>query len=194
MSKKKKRSKYCKSKNRSKVKLKVARVYEKIKNTRADFLHKLSTELVNTYSFISLEKLASQKMSEQQLGKSINDASWDMFANMISYKAEEAGCEVIFVNPKNTTKECSRCGKLVNKHLWDRIHNCPNCGLVMDRDLNASLNILKRATVGTTGSNACTISQKGNAPLFRKTENAGGNVAMATSMKQEAISLTQNVR
>lgn len=166
--KKKKKTKYCKSKNRKKAKVKVARVYEKVENTRKDFLHKLSTKLVNNYSLIVLEKLAPQEMAEKQLGKSINDASWNMFASMISYKAEEAGSKIIFVNQKNTSKECSRCGELVNKHLWDRIHNCPNCGLVMDRDLNASLNILNRATVGTTGSNAC------------------GNVAMATSMKQES--------
>lgn len=168
LSKKKKRSKYCKAKNRNKAKIKVARQYEKVANTRRDYLHKLSTKFVNNYSLIALEKLKSKEMAEQQFGKSINDAGWGMFANMLSYKAEEAGCEVIFVNPKNTTKECSKCGELVNKHLWDRIHNCPSCGLSIDRDLNASINILKRATSGYGGSNAC------------------GDGAIVPSKKQEA--------
>ena len=78
-----------------------------------------------------------------------------MFANMISYKAEEAGCKVVFVDPKNTTKMCSDCGTLVDKELCERIHNCPQCGLSIDRDLNAAKNILIRATQGHCGSNAC---------------------------------------
>ncbi len=143
------------SKNRKKTKLRVARLHEKISNTRADFLHKTSTSLVNDYSFVALEKLGSQKMSEKNFGKSINDAGWDMFANMVSYKAEEAGCKVVFVDPKNTTKMCSGCGTLVKKELHDRIHNCPKCGLSIDRDLNAAKNVLIKATVGQTGSNAC---------------------------------------
>jgi len=102
-------------------------------------------------------------MAEQQFGKSINDASWNSFTNMLSYKAEEAGCRVVFVNPKNTSKMCSKCGTLVDKSLMDGIHNCPNCGLSIDMDLNASINILKRAlkhsfnraTLGQRESNAC---------------------------------------
>ena len=141
------------SNNRKKAKLKVARFHEKVSNTRADFLHKTSTLLVNGYSLIALEKLASQKMAERNFGKTINDAGWNMFADMISYKAEEAGCKIVFVNPKNTTQECSNCGKIVHKELWERIHSCV-CGLSIDRDLNASINILDKATVGQTGSNA----------------------------------------
>ncbi|MBI3413693.1 MAG: transposase [Candidatus Aenigmarchaeota archaeon] len=74
---------------------------------------------------------------------------------MISYKAEEAGCKVVFVDPKNTTKTCSDCGTLVGKELCERTHNCPQCGLSIDRDLNAAKNILKIATAGQAGSNAC---------------------------------------
>jgi putative transposase len=140
------------SANRKKAKLKVARIYEKVSNTRADFLHKTSTKLVNDYSLIALEKLASKEMSEQNFGKSINDAGWNMFANMISYKAESAGCKVIFVNPKNTTQECSRCHDIVKKDISVQIHDCPFCNLVMDRDLNAARNILIRATAGQVGS------------------------------------------
>ncbi|MBI4176834.1 MAG: IS200/IS605 family element transposase accessory protein TnpB [Candidatus Aenigmarchaeota archaeon] len=143
------------SNNRKKAKLKVARLHEKVSNTRADFLHKTSTRIVNDYSFIALEKLASKEMSKQNLGKSINDAGWNVFANMISYKAEEAGCKIVFVDPKNTTQGCSNCHEIVKKELSDRIHDCPFCGLVIDRDLNAAKNILIRATAGQAGSNAC---------------------------------------
>jgi len=145
-----------KSKNRKKAKLKVARLHEKVSNTRADFLHKLSTRLINDYSLIALEKLAAKGMSNKDfgLGKSINDAGWNMFANMIAYKAEEAGCKVVFVNPKDTTQECSKCHEIVKKDLTERMHNCPFCGISINRDLNAARNILIKATVGTTGSNA----------------------------------------
>jgi len=140
------------STNRKNAKLKVARLHEKVSNARADFLHKLSTQLVRSYSLIALEKLASRNMAEQNFGKSINDAGWNMFANMISYKAESAGCQVVFVDPKNTTQECSRCHDIVKKDISVRIHDCPFCNLVMDRDLNAARNIFIRATAGQVGS------------------------------------------
>jgi len=156
------------SQNRKKAKFKVALIHEKISNTRADFLHKITSKLVNDYSLIGLEKLATQKMSEQNFGKSINDVGWNMFANMLTYKAEEAGCKVVFVDPKNTTQECSNCKNIVKKDLTERMHNCPACGLSIDRDLNAARNILIRATAGHAGSNAC------------------GDEAKVSSMKQEA--------
>jgi len=81
---------------------------------------------------------------------------------MMRYKAEEAGCEVVFVDPRNTTKECSRCGALSEKTLRDRMHNCPSCGYSADRDLNAAKVILKRATVGHTGCNACGVGTFGS--------------------------------
>lgn len=150
LSKKEKRSK-----NSYKARLAVAKIHEKIQNTRADFLHKESTKLVNSYSTIGLEKLQSQNMAEQEYGKQINDAGWGRFANMLSYKAEEAGCRVVFVNPKNTTKRCHVCGNKKDMPLRERIYDCEKCGTVTDRDINAAQNILQRATtVGQTGSNA----------------------------------------
>ena len=143
------------SKNRRKAKRLVAIEYEKLKNTRKDFLHKTTTSLVNSYSTIALEKLASQEMSEQNFGKSINDAGWGMCANMLAYKAESAGCQIVFVDPKNTTQQCSNCHELVKKDLTVRVHDCPFCNLVMDRDLNAAKNILIRATEGHSERNAC---------------------------------------
>jgi len=144
------------SKNRKRTKHKVSLIHEKIANTRAYFLHKKSTQLVNDYSLLALEKLASQEMSEENYGKQINDAGWNMFANILAYKAEGAGCRIVFVNPENTSRMCNGCGNIRNDlTLWDRIYTCPECGLSIDRDLNSAVNILTKATVGQTGSNVC---------------------------------------
>jgi len=143
------------SSNRKKAKKRLAIVHERVRNIRRDFLHKLSRKLVRSHSLIALEDLASQKMAENAHGKSINDAGWNEFISMLSYKAESAGSRVILVNPENTTKECSCCGILTDKELSERQHICPSCGLSMDRDLNAAINILNRATAGIAGSNAC---------------------------------------
>jgi putative transposase len=161
------------SENRKMAKHKVSLIHEKIANTRADFLHKITTCLVSDYSFIASERLASQEMAEQNYGKQINDAGWNMFANMLAYKAEGAGCRIVFVNPENTSQECSNCHEIVKKDLTERMHECPFCGLSMDRDLNAARNILIRATPGQGGSNACNSVKE-------------RDVALATSMKQEA--------
>jgi len=78
------------------------------------------------------------------LAKSVSDAGWGRFVGMIAYKAESAGGRLIQVNPRGTTQMCSRCGETVSKDLSQRTHRCPYCGLVMDRDHNAALNILTR--------------------------------------------------
>ncbi|OIO24127.1 transposase [Candidatus Micrarchaeota archaeon CG_4_10_14_0_2_um_filter_49_7] len=166
LSKKKKESH-----NKKKAKLRVAKFHERVSNTRLDFLHKTANQLLSAYSLIAMEKLASQDMAMQGYGKGINDAGWGMFANMLSYKAENAGCKIVFADPRNTSKECSGCQRLVEKTLWERQRNCPSCGLSIDRDVNAAINILTRAAVGITGSNACEDG------------------AMVPSMKQEAIIL-----
>jgi len=162
------------STNRKRAKLKLARLHEMVASTRVDFLHKISTQLVNDYPIIALEKLASKEMSEENYGKQIRDAGWNMFANFLAYKAEGAGCKVVFVDPEDTSKMCSRCGNIRSDlTLRDRIYTCSECGLSIDRDLNAARNILIRATPGQGGSNAC------NSVMER-------DVAIATSVKQEA--------
>lgn len=149
------------SRNRFKAKVKLARAYEKLGNSRRDFLHKTSYRLVRQYSLISLENLNVKGMVEERFGKQINDAGWGTLAGMLCYKAESAGCKVVFVNPEGTTQQCSRCGSVVPKTLADRVHNCPNCGLILDRDLNAAKNILNKCTVGHTEINACGVAQAG---------------------------------
>lgn len=131
-----------KSRNRKKQRIKVARVHEKIINQRNDFLHKLSRYYVKGYGFIALEKLQINSMVKNKyLSKSIIDASWSKFIQLLQYKAENAGVEVIQIDPKNTTQICSNCGSKVPKKLYNRIHKC-KCGLEIERDYNSALNIL----------------------------------------------------
>jgi len=133
---------------REKAKKVIGKVYRKVNNQRANFLHQESRKLVNRYETLVFEDLDIRQMVEQRpwhaLNRTILDSSWDKFVFCCSYKAANAGGKVIKVNPKNTTKMCSRCGALVEKDLSERIHLCPNCGLKIDRDLNASINILRR--------------------------------------------------
>jgi len=75
--------------------------------------------------------------------KHILDPAWSKLITYTSYKAENAGRKVILFDPKNTSKMCSSCGMLVEKDLSERVHNCPYCGLSINRDLNASINILR---------------------------------------------------
>jgi putative transposase len=86
------------------------------------------------------------------LAPSISDASWSRFVSMLDYKAEKAGGHLIRVDPRNTSQKCSGCGELVPKLLAVRTHACPTCGLNIDRDHNASLNIL-RAGIGAGALN-----------------------------------------
>jgi putative transposase len=133
------------SNNRSKRKFEVAKTYRKVREQRNDFLHKISRSLVDTYDLIVFENLKVKNMlKNHHLAKSISDVSWSKLTNFVSYKAEEAGRRVEFVNPKNTSQECSNCGGIVKKSLAQRVHRCPFCGLVMDRDENAAINILKK--------------------------------------------------
>ena len=134
------------SKKRSKnLKKKLARFHEKVSNQRKDFQHKLSRKIVNEFGYIYVEKLQPKKMVKNSfriLNKYINDAAWTQFFNFLSYKAADAGRMLIKVNPKGTTQWCSACGQIVPKDLSVRVHDCPHCGLVLDRDFNAALNIL----------------------------------------------------
>ena len=121
----------------------VAQVYQRMVNRRKDFAHQLSRSMVNTYDIIDLEKLNTQGMLQDHcLVKSIADAAWHQLVRFTLYKAEEAGRVCVLVDPDGTTQRCSRCGRVVRKSLAVRIHECPFCGLKMDQDENAAINIL----------------------------------------------------
>jgi putative transposase len=122
----------------------VERVHERIANKRYEFVHKVSSSLVNRFGLIAFEDLNIKKMMlNHNLAKSISDVAWNMLVTVTSYKAANAGPMVVLVDPRNTSKMCSRCGILVEKVLSDRIHNCPRCGLSIDRDENAAINIIR---------------------------------------------------
>jgi putative transposase len=128
---------------RAKRRLAVCHIHQRISNCRKDFAHKLSRQLVNEYGIIALEKMNTGGMVQNHcLAKSISDAAWNQFAQYVQYKAENAGRECVLVDPRNTSKKCSRCGTLVEKSLSERVHSCPVCGLKIDRDENAAINIL----------------------------------------------------
>jgi putative transposase len=111
-----------------------------------DYLHKVSREIVNNYSLIAFEDLPLKIMNQNRhLSLSSHDAGFGIFRQMLEYKAEEAGVQTKAVNPYNTSQRCSSCGDIVPKTLAVRVHICPNCGLVIDRDVNAAKNILELA-------------------------------------------------
>jgi len=131
--------------NKRKQKYRLSKLHLKIKNQRNDFLHKVSRSIINNYSFIAIEDLNIKNMQQDNfrvLNRYIGDAGWNQFSNILSYKAEEAGRILVKVDPRNTSKMCSQCGCFVDKKLSDRIHKCPHCNIELDRDYNASLNIL----------------------------------------------------
>jgi len=136
------------SERRSKARLLVAKAHEKVSDQRRDFLHKVANKYIADYGLIFVEDLNIQGMvKNRHLSKSISDSSWGMFFELLAYKAEEAGRQVMKVPAYNTSQICSGCGEKVPKSLAVRIHACPFCGLVMDRDENAARNI---SAVGQT--------------------------------------------
>ncbi|MCF8022201.1 MAG: transposase, partial [Clostridiales bacterium] len=133
------------SRNRAKARVKLARQHEKVRNQRKNFHHKVSSQLVWQYGTIVVEDLYIKNLvKNHNLAKCISDVGWGEFISMLSYKAESAGRVLEKVPPHGTTQECSRCGNTVAKDLSVRTHKCPHCGLVMDRDHNAAINILHR--------------------------------------------------
>ncbi len=121
----------------------VIHISQRIANRRKNFAHQRSRELVNSFGMIIFENLHIQNMLQNHcLAKSISDAAWNQLITYTTYKAENAGRRVVLVDPRNTSKKCSRCGEMVEKPLSARVHSCPVCGLVMDRDQNAAINIL----------------------------------------------------
>ena len=134
------------SRNRQKALRAVQRQQERVANQRSDFLHKLSSKLVRNFDAIVLEDLrVSNMVRNPHLSKSILDSGWSMFRQYLTYKAESAGSRVTFVDPAYTSKTCSSCGAVFQDFdLSTRWVTCA-CGLSLNRDHNAALNVLSRA-------------------------------------------------
>lgn len=168
------------SKNRLRSRYKIAKIHEKISNQRNDFLHKESRKLADEYSNIAVEKLNINNMVKNKyLSKSIADASWNRFLQMLSYKVEETGGKLKEVNPWGTSQYCI-CGNEAPKNLSTRIHKCSKCKIELNRDVMSAM-IIKRlafdtnikTTVGSTES------------------NAWGDVSRETPMNQESLASNQ---
>jgi putative transposase len=130
----------------------MSRLHEWIANQRADYLHKITSRLVAENDLIAIENLTLGFMNRNgHLSLSSHDAGFGLFRQMLEYKAEEAGIQVIAVNPANTTQACSECGSIVPKGLSVRVHQCTDCGLFLDRDINAARNILALALQSPLG-------------------------------------------
>lgn len=145
------------SKRQRKAYRELSSLHEKIGNQRRDFLHKLSKELTDRFSVIAVEDLNVRGLARTRLAKSVHDAGWGILLNMLDYKAASAGGLVVRVDPRYTSQDCSSCGARVKKPLSQRTHACPDCGLVLDRDHNAALNILTRAGTPPSGANVASL-------------------------------------
>ncbi len=167
------------SKGRQRAQLRLARLQEHIHDQRTDFLHKLSTGIIQKHPTVAVEDLSIFSLGRSSFSKAVHDASWGRFLKMLDYKASRAGGRVLRVDPRGTTQECSKCRSAVRKTLKDRLHQCWKCGFEADRDLNAALNILQRAlgTAGTAGNNA-------------SGDDASTRQGHASSMNEEAAHMT----
>ena len=133
------------SKNRSKQRIKVANLHEKVANQRKDFLHKQSRQIVNAYDCVCIENLDMKAMSQSlNFGKSVTDDGWGMFVTFLKYKLEETGKRLVKVNKFFASSQiCNVCGykNTATKNLSIRAWDCPECGAHHDRDINAAINI-----------------------------------------------------
>lgn len=159
-------SRKTKGSNRYKrQRIKVAKIHEKITNSRVDFQHKLSSKLVDEFDLISLETLRVRNMiKNHKLAYSISDSSWSSFVSMLEYKAQWYGKKVSKIDTfYPSSKTCSSCDYIVDRlPLSVRKWKCPNCSSEHDRDINAAKNILRQG-LNVYSSERCLINVEGKA-------------------------------
>ena len=132
----------------------VAAIQRKAARIRRDHHFKTALDVVRRYGLIAVEDLNVAGLARTHLAKSATDAGWGQFIDTLRFKAESAGRAFVVVDPRGTSQVCSGCGcePAERKTLAVRIHNCPDCGLVLDRDVNAARNILTRGRAALAAS------------------------------------------
>lgn len=189
------------SRNREKQKARLQSVYRRVRDSRRDFLHKTTHHLVKSYGGFAVESLnISGMLKNHHLAKSISDAGWGEFGRQLTYKSEWNGNVLVEIGTFfSSSKTCSDCGA-INQRLMlsDREWVCAECGVVHDRDLNASMNIeaegirllecqCAATTVGLTGSNAC--GEEGSGQRYTSGETGlveTGKVPLASGQSARA--------
>jgi len=181
------------SRNHARAALRLARLHRRVRHIRRDFLHKVTTWLAKTKPVIVVEDLGVQGLGRGTLSQSVADAGWGAFRRMLEYKTQWYGSQLI-VTPRNfpSTRRCSRCGTVGPRlPISCRVFRCAACGLVLDRDLNAALNlrfyglaVLNSPTGSSPGSDACGDSSGGgtvNWPVYEpRVEEAGSGRSSAS--------------
>jgi len=183
------------SNNAKKAALRLARLHRKVKNLRRDFLHKQTTWLARTKPVIVVEDLNVKGLSRGPLSRSVADVGWGTFLRMLEYKAKWYGATLIVV-PRSfpSTRLCSSCGHLHGKiPLSQRVFHCEACGLEMDRDLNAALNLkayglahLTGSTGSSPGSHACG-DPSGGGTVFLGWSTSHGSVKQEVARRHRPL-------
>ncbi|RLV75909.1 transposase [Streptomyces rapamycinicus NRRL 5491] len=151
------------SRNRDKARVRVARAHARVADARREFHHRLSTRLIRENQAVAVEDLAVKGLARTRLAKSVHDAGWSAFVSMLEYKAARYGRTFIRIGRfEPTSQVCSRCGvKDGPKPLHVRVWTCGGCGAVLDRDINAAVNVAKAAGLAVT---ACGARKTGTRP------------------------------
>ena len=166
-----------KSANRKKAQKQLASQHLKVQRQREDFARKVANTYVRSCDLIAYEDLQIKNMvRNRKLAKSIHDAGWGTFIRWMQYYGHMHDIPVIAVPPHYTSQNCSACGTLVKKSLSVRTHICTGCGVVLDRDQNAALNILDKALNGTVGHTGTSKQDL---------QNASGDLTSAASCHLE---------
>jgi len=167
-----------KSKNRKKARKQLAKGYLKVQRQREDFARKTASTLVSSHDLIAFEDLQIRNMvRNHHLAKSIHDAGWGTFICWVKAYGLMHNVPIIAVAPHFTSQECSACGAMVKKSLSVRTHICTSCGVVLDRDHNAAINILALAL-------ACTLGHRETSSSSSEEENASGQTASTRTPKR----------
>ena len=132
------------SKRRRKAVVLLAKQHARVGRVRKDFHHKTAIDIVQRFDSIAVEDLNIKGLAQMRLAKQVHDAGWAQFTTILEAKAESAVREFYRVDPRGTSQECSSCGVRVPKGLHVRVHSCPHCGVIEDRDVNAAKNVQRR--------------------------------------------------